>query len=366
MSDRVVPLDAIRAKVKSRNLAVRSAGKKIDRQSLLRTSYLVKHRFAPGELSAIYGEPGSGKTFLAMHIFYRLALGLEALGQRVRQAPVLYIALEGERATVKRVSALQAEYGEAPEFYYVTETVDLTQADTVTQIIVEATAIRAALIAFDTLSRGMGGTDENSPEGMTGVIKALDRIREETGAHVCVVHHSGKDRERGMRGHNSLLGAVDLAVEVSRGESGVRECRVIKNRDGDDGSRFAFRLRVIDLGQDEDGDAETTCLVEECGADDVAVAGPKLNDAMRGWLSDLQEIFRDRDPEPCAPRPGMPLVRALHRADVREGLVARGRFGDVAPGVAFTATQRSTLMRVLNTLKDKGKLAMTEEMVWLL
>jgi RecA-family ATPase len=63
-----------------------------------------------------------------------------------------------------------------------------------------------ALVIVDTLSRAMAGGNENSPEDMTAIVGNCDRIRAATGAHVCIVHHSGKDEARGRARAQFLAG----------------------------------------------------------------------------------------------------------------------------------------------------------------
>lgn len=61
-----------------------------------------------------------------------------------------------------------------------------------------------------------------------------------TGAHVLIVHHSGKDRDRGMRGSNALLGAVDAAIEVTKdADTGLCEAKVTAIKDGGEVGPFA-------------------------------------------------------------------------------------------------------------------------------
>ncbi len=64
-----------------------------------------------------------------------------------------------------------------------------------------------------------------------------------TGGLVVLVHHTGKDATKGLRGHSSLFAALDAAIEVSRsGER--REWILAKSKDGRDGSTHPFKLRV--------------------------------------------------------------------------------------------------------------------------
>jgi len=75
---------------------------------------------------------------------------------------------------------------------------------------------RPTLIIIDTLARSFGPGDENSTTDMGAFVKACDRLRAETGACVLVVHHTGKDVEKGARGSTALTGAADCIIAVKR------------------------------------------------------------------------------------------------------------------------------------------------------
>jgi hypothetical protein len=79
---------------------------------------------------------------------------------------------------------------------------------------------------------------------------------------VVFVHHSGKDSSRGPRGSSALLGALDTAIEVSRTATGERTWKVEKQRDATDSMSARFRLVVVPLGKDADGDEISSCIVE--------------------------------------------------------------------------------------------------------
>ena len=224
--------------------------------------YLAKGLFAPDEISVIYGEPGSGKSFLASWASYRIAIGQPVFGRRVRGSPVVYAALEGQIGFERRLHALRDAYGPARDFFWINQPADLHSGFGDVEGLIDAVLqADAKMLVIDTLARAMGAGSENEGRDMGMVIAALDQIRRETGAHVAIVHHCGKDRDRGMRGHSSLLGAADMAFEIKRGESGNRTVRIVKAKDGKDGDEFGFSLDVVDLGQDDDGDQITTCIV---------------------------------------------------------------------------------------------------------
>ena len=116
--------------------------------------------------------------------------------------------------------------------------------------------------------------DENSGQDMTEAVRAMDAIREATGAHVCLIHHCGKDEARGARGHSSLRAAVDTEIEVSRPEGEmVTTVRVTKQRDLSIGDPMPFSLEVVELGVDRRGNPITSCVVRH--EDEMMAAKPR-------------------------------------------------------------------------------------------
>src|SRR5690606_31022552 len=72
------------------------------------------------------------------------------------------------------------------------------------------------VVIIDTLNRAAPGMDENSSVDMGHAIHAAKLIQQGLGGLVLLVHHSGKDAAKGMRGHSSLYAALDAASEVKR------------------------------------------------------------------------------------------------------------------------------------------------------
>jgi len=102
-------------------------------------------------------------------------------------------------------------------------------------------------IGIDTTSRALAGGDENSPKDLGQFVRCCDIIRAETRAHLCTVHHLGKDESRGARGHSLLKAALDTEITaVKSGATGAIE--VTKQRDHPDGQRFGFAIELVDLG----------------------------------------------------------------------------------------------------------------------
>jgi hypothetical protein len=206
--------------------------------------YFLKGMISPNEMSAIYGEPGCGKSFLALYISRAIAQSREIFGKRVHATNILFMALEGVSGFEKRLKAHILAHGESEYFTYIAQPVNLFSDPAAKEDVIAAIkTCEAGILFIDTLARAMSGGSENDPADMGKFIQTLDAIRLATGVHICVIHHSGKDAARGMRGHSSLLGAVDLSVEVKRDpDTGARIAIVNKAKDDPDGARYPFKL----------------------------------------------------------------------------------------------------------------------------
>lgn len=211
----------------------------------------------------IYGAPGCGKTFTALDLALAVGGGAERWhGKPVDGGAVLYLSMEGGALFANRLAAWRKVTGRAaPWFFRSPANVDLRGPHDSALILEAAREIAAdagrpvKLIVVDTLSRAMPGGNENAAEDMTRLIGNCEAVRKALGCFVLIVHHSGKDEGRGMRGHSSLFGAVDTELPVTRGCVEVK-----KQRDGEEGARFGFRLEVVDLGVSTRGRRVTSCV----------------------------------------------------------------------------------------------------------
>ena len=119
--------------------------------------------------------------------------------------------------------------------------------------------VKPAVIALDTLNRSLRGS-ESSDEDMSAYIRAADSLREAFDCAVIIVHHCGLDGNR-PRGHTSLTGAADAQLSVSRDAGGNIVMTVEYMKDGPEGDRIVSRLEQIEVGEDEDGEPITSCVV---------------------------------------------------------------------------------------------------------
>ncbi len=270
--------------------------------------YVVKGLLDRGAMAVLYGDSNSGKTFLALDLAFHVACRSEWRGRRVNGGAVLYLAAEGGNGIANRLVALKKETGvqNAP-IALRRAGIDLLDASADTRPIIDMVAdIReereaVALIVIDTLSRALAGGDENASTDMTAFVRNVDRIREETGATVLVVHHSGKDAAKGARGHSSLRAATDTEIEVAVDEEGNRRATAKKQRDHEGGAVFPFTLKPVTIGTDQDGDPVTTCVVEHEPVSEAKSSLPP-RDICRAILADIRSAWDVGNPMSNAPQ----------------------------------------------------------------
>jgi hypothetical protein len=263
--------------------------------------------------AVLYGESNSGKTFFATALALCVAAGVPFFGRRVEQGGVLYLALEGGQGFRNRIAAWRERYDAltAPvHFVAVPSQVNLLHPDADTPRVIAA-AVEAKdhmgapikLIVVDTLARAMAGGNENAPEDMGALVMNMDKIREQTGATVLFIHHSGKDAAKGARGHSSLRAAIDTEIEVEASDGPVRRATVVKQRDMRKGDVFGFELEVVELGPNRHGEPVTTCLMSETDAGPAVAKRQKLSGNTQIGMDALVDVMSragDRD------MPGVP------------------------------------------------------------
>lgn len=247
-------------------------------------------------IGAIFGPSGSGKSFLTLDMLASVASGGEWFGCRVKPAPVLYIALEGEAGIAQRLKAYEMKHGPVVSgFRFMLQALDIRNAGDRADLVeaIKGAGWYGGVLCLDTLNRAAPGMDENDSKSMGEVIGAAKAIQAELGGLVLLVHHTGKDATRGMRGHSSLHAALDAAIEVCR-DGDRREWKMHKSKDGEDGEAHPFRLDVVDVGTDDEGEPITSCVVapEESAGDAVRRALPPKSGNQRIIWDALGVMFR--------------------------------------------------------------------------
>ncbi len=254
--------------------------------------WIVKGVVPRAELMVVFGEPGSGKSFVALDLAAAIARGIAWRGHRVKQGEVVYVAAEGAGGFRNRLKAYCAHHEVEPKaipLHVVDGAPNLLTKDDALAISRAVLGVgRVAVVVVDTLAQTTPGGNENAAEDMGKALAHCKGIHRATGALVMLIHHTGKDLSKGARGWSGLRGAADAQLEVSRLAAG-RAIRCDKQKDGEDGQVWGFDLDVVPVGADEDGDIVTSCVVRECEAP-VRQTVAKLGKWQRAVLAAVTEL----------------------------------------------------------------------------
>jgi len=188
-------------------------------------SWLIPDLFPAEGVSVLFGPPGSLKSYLAI----RWAAELAALG-----IGVVYVAGEGANGIAQRLFAWQQANGVGDDLplWIMDEAPWAADDKAKLAFCKKLETVKPQLVILDTLARSAVGLNENDAKDMGLMISFLDAIKVKLRTAVLVVHHTGKEEGRGMRGSNALEGAVDAAFQVTRNK-GLRAVSVRCTRQKD-------------------------------------------------------------------------------------------------------------------------------------
>jgi len=233
-----------------------------------RKEWLVYNLFGAGELSCVFGAPGSCKSTLMGDLAGHVAAGMDWFGRRTQKGGVLYVAAERPKLVARRMAAFKKHHGidDAP-FGLVGVQPDLrTSSADAEAIIAHAKRLEddfgagVVLIILETVNRLLAGGDENSSKDMGALIRVLGAMQNATTAHVSTVHHTPIDGNHRLRGHGSLLGACDTTGRTEK-RGPVGTLTIDKANDAPEGERVGFTLMSVELHSDDESGTKTTAPV---------------------------------------------------------------------------------------------------------
>ena len=166
---------------------------------------------------------------------------------------------------------------------------------------------------------------------------------------------AGKDGSRGMRGHSSLLAAVDVAIEVDRSSKGLGRWTLRNARRNATGATGQFRLKQVSLPAGElsvAGAELETCILEEM---DVLGKGITLSDKAMQALDRLKSLEGGNAGKPCEAAPhGVAVKAAFFKAHLKENIFDQ----------PSDDARRKAADRAVKQLIDAGKIGRLDDVVW--
>ncbi len=232
-------------------------------------SELIKGFLPESGIVAIVGDPGAGKSFLALHIAsclatnrrfidesYSLALGSPSLGLATRKGSVLYLTAEGYDYLQDRIIA-QEEYLEEKRYSSKYDMVgrlpivkmhvhSLSGIDQIPLIrdkvsekleqLKEAGFPLSAII-FDTLTSTWSINDENGNSEIQEIVSCLREYGKKFNCLIILIVHPPKSymsKKGTVRGAGSLEASAEVIWNLEQiGKSSKRRLTITKRRDGE-------------------------------------------------------------------------------------------------------------------------------------
>jgi hypothetical protein len=108
---------------------------------------------------------------------------------------------------------------------------------------------------------------------MGNIIASAKKLQNLIGGIVLLVHHTGKDTTKGLRGHSSLFAALDCAIEVIKTDY-RREWSISKSKDDITGNSNPFKLDIVQIGMDEYGNEITSCIAVFDNTKNITLSKP--------------------------------------------------------------------------------------------
>lgn len=237
--------------------------------------YLVQDWIVDGCLLCLYGKPGTLKSLAAQSLAFCLASGRDWYGHHVTPSTVLYVAAEGSAGLGKRINAWCEDIGattsDLDQLRWLPLALNLLDDELANGLVLAAKEHDAHVVIIDTVARSTPGINENDSAPFSKVVGVADRLRAE-GRTVILIHHSPKHGE-GMRGHTTLEGAVDTAIEARREPAQpYMTLSMTKQKDFAEPDDITFKLRQV---------AESVVLDRSESRGTVTGNGTKLLDALR-------------------------------------------------------------------------------------
>jgi AAA domain len=275
--------------------------------------WLVKGVMPQVGIGAIFGQSGTFKSFLTLDLLAHISNGREWFGHRVKAAPAVYVPFEGQGGIPNRVKAwrlAQAAQRSSEALFSVVPPNDIRSniAVIMDPINLRDQADRECLVAtlvgngwaggvlcIDTLAHASAGIDENS-SAMGEMITLFQELQSRLGGVILLIHHSGKNASRGMRGWSGLHAAMDFVIECERPEDSaglLGEFVLTKVKDDTNGIRTPFKLQSVQIGVDEDGDYVSSLVVWPLETDGDETDNPFKTVADEAAEADDDDAFVD-------------------------------------------------------------------------
>jgi AAA domain/Bifunctional DNA primase/polymerase, N-terminal len=364
-------------------------------RSTPRPSYLVPRMLYRNGLSVIFGEPGSGKSYLILDIALSLATARSWQGHRLTgrdngPGMVHYVMAEGRDINLVRAEAWEHYHDVSPEavqghFRVIGAGVLLTEPG-IRNYLALVRKDQPDLIVLDTRN-ALSTAKESAGDEYGAMLRVLNTLREAAhalGCAVVLIDHSGLGDKGRARGSNAQQAGVHTEIVVTKpgdGAAGIYTARVTRNKAA--GPRVVeWHWRLHELPEltagDPDMDVPAVCVAAEPGDHRPISLVPtwrdvELTDAIRQAIDDTRTPDGKAHPGKREAKDIMRIMRAAAdreeghtQADLRaimaQPLTPDGKPAHVVRGLVSDAVTLLKRAGMVETVA-RGRIRLTDEWV---
>jgi hypothetical protein len=233
--------------------------------SLPPVEWLVDDLLLENSLAVLVGEPGIGKSFMAIDLAASIAGALDTWhGRKIsRPGTTLYLAGEGVSGLNNRRMAWEkihkVKLGKKLEILPYPIQAGTRDWNNFVDYVEDT---KPSLIVIDTLAKTSGEFEESTQ--MSKYLNECDRLKVASGGTVLVLHHPNKSGA--YRGGTGIKGDVDTLMFLYDEQGGEVNLFINKQKDGNEGSVGMFRLKNVGIGQRPDGKMISSAVFANAGA----------------------------------------------------------------------------------------------------
>lgn len=270
--------------------------------------WLIKGILEQDKHGILCGASMAFKSFAVLEMAHCIANGRAFMGYDVKkQGSVIYVC--GEGSIDRRLRALVIKHGEFnndDDFHLLNDSMRIDKDDDMTDLRLLIEQVKPVLVVFDTFASLIGSTNENDNGAVGSVLNLVrDTCRTTFKTSSIVVHHTGKDADKGMRGASAFEGNVDFAFMLKRNNDFTTTMTTGKLKDNADFMPIHMAAIEVDLNIPNDDPDElepiTSLVLQK--ADYVKSDSKKsINSDERKILNVLQKIIDDGESTTAPPK----------------------------------------------------------------
>lgn len=265
-------------------------------------------------LSILEGDPGLGKSYMAMMVAGAVATGRRLpcvrKGKGRAHGPVVYFDIENNAASVTKVRLKYNGYDDLGNYYAVEQAFSIEDEDAIEEIYEYLEQIKPLLVVFDTLNTYIGKADTHKASEATQAMNMFKNIANDFNCAVLLLRHLTKGSGSAMyRGQGSVAfsgsARVTMCVGVDPEDTETRVMTVVKGNLAPLPGGLAFRIEGRKKDRSEfiwDGfndytaqqvlDASTTARAEGKQGSSIQDAMEFLEQTITGAPHEVEKLYR--------------------------------------------------------------------------